>query len=115
MTKTLIILIGLSLTAPTVFSQTAKAPFVSKVWVADLGNGMYKNPVLNADYSDPDAIRVGDDFYLVSSSFEDVPGLPILHSKDLVNWTIIGHALKRQPPFEYFSIPRHGVVVQLII
>lgn len=81
---------------------------VSKVWVADLGNGTYKNPVLNADYSDPDAIRVGNDFYLVSSSFEDIPGLPILHSNDLVNWTIIGHALLRQPPVEHFNIPRHG-------
>ncbi|EHQ26731.1 glycoside hydrolase family 43 [Mucilaginibacter paludis DSM 18603] len=82
--------------------------YVSKVWVADQGNGTYKNPVLNADYSDPDAIRVGDDFYLVSSSFEDMPGLPILHSKDLVNWTLIGHALLRQPPFDHFAKPRHG-------
>lgn len=81
---------------------------LSKVWVADNGNGTYKNPVLHADYSDPDAIRVGDDFYMTSSSFEDVPGLPILHSKDLVNWRLIGHALKRQPPFEHFSVPRHG-------
>ncbi|HEY4148329.1 MAG TPA: glycoside hydrolase 43 family protein [Chitinophagaceae bacterium] len=80
----------------------------SKVWMADNGDGTYKNPVLNADYSDPDAIRVGNDFYLVSSSFEAIPGLPILHSKDLVNWTIIGHALLRQPPFEHFSRPRHG-------
>ena len=47
---------------------------VSQVWVADLGNGMYKNPILHADYSDPDAIRVGNDFYMTSSSFEDVPG-----------------------------------------
>lgn len=85
-----------------------KKPYVSTVWVADNGDGTYKNPVLNADYSDPDAIRVGDDYYLVSSSFEDIPGLPILHSKDLVNWTIIGHALKRQPPFDHFSIPQHG-------
>ncbi|MEI6948378.1 glycoside hydrolase 43 family protein [Paraflavisolibacter sp. H34] len=84
------------------------APYISKVWVSDQGNGTYKNPVLDADYSDPDAVRVGDDFYLTSSSFEDVPGLPILHSKDLVNWTLIGHALKRQPPFEHFSLPRHG-------
>jgi beta-xylosidase len=83
-------------------------PYVSKVWVADQGNGTYKNPVLNADYSDPDAIRVGDDYYLVSSSFEDMPGLPVLHSKDLVNWQIIGHALLRQPPFDHFNIPRHG-------
>jgi beta-xylosidase len=81
---------------------------VSKVWVSDNGNGTYKNPIINADYSDPDAIRVGDDYYLVSSSFEDIPGLPILHSKDLVNWRIIGHALKKQPPFEHFSIPQHG-------
>ena len=88
--------------------QNKTIPFVSKVWVADKGNGTYQNPVLNADYSDPDAIRVGDDYYLVSSSFEAIPGLPILHSKDLVSWTIIGHALKRQPPFEHFSIPQHG-------
>lgn len=69
---------------------------------------MYKNPVLNADYSDPDAIRVGDDFYLISSNFEDIPGLPILHSKDLINWELIGHALKSQPPFVHFSKTQHG-------
>lgn len=82
--------------------------YISKVWVADNGDGTYKNPVLNADYSDPDAVRVGDDFYMVASSFEDVPGLPILHSKDLVNWSIIGHALSRLAPYDHFSIPRHG-------
>jgi beta-xylosidase len=81
---------------------------VSKVWVSDLGNGNYKNPVINADYSDPDVIRVGNDFYMISSSFDAVPGLPVLHSRDLVNWTIIGHALKRQPPFEHFSKTQHG-------
>jgi len=81
---------------------------VSKVWVADNGNGTFKNPVLNADYSDPDAIRVGSDFYMVASSFDAVPGLPILHSKDLVNWTILNHALLRQPPFAHFSKTQHG-------
>lgn len=81
---------------------------VSKVWVADNGDGTYKNPVLHADYSDPDAVRVGDDYYMTASSFEDVPGLPILHSKDLVNWRLIGHALRRLPPYEHFSVPRHG-------
>lgn len=81
---------------------------VSETWIADQGNGMYKNPVLHADYSDPDAIRVGDDFYMTASSFEDVPGLPILHSKDLVNWKLIGHALPRLIPVEHFSVPRHG-------
>ncbi|ACU03368.1 glycoside hydrolase 43 family protein [Pedobacter heparinus] len=86
----------------------APAGYVSKVWVADQGDGTYKNPVLNADYSDPDAIRVGDDFYLIASSFDAVPGLPILHSKDLVNWKIIGHALKRQLPLDHFQKTQHG-------
>jgi len=80
----------------------------SKVWVGDNGDGTYKNPIINADYSDPDAIRVGDDYYLTSSSFEDIPGLPILHSKDLVNWSIIGHALQRLLPYDHFSKPQHG-------
>ncbi|WP_449304938.1 family 43 glycosylhydrolase [Pedobacter alpinus] len=81
---------------------------VSKVWSPDLGNGKYKNPILNADYSDPDAIRVGDDFYLISSSFNHAPGLPLLHSKDLVNWTIINHVLPQQKPYDVFSKVQHG-------
>jgi len=81
---------------------------ISKVWVSDLGNGSFKNPVLNADYSDPDAIRVGDDFYMISSSFDGVPGLPVLHSKDLVNWSLVSHALTRQPPYDHFSSVQHG-------
>ncbi|WP_231425657.1 glycoside hydrolase 43 family protein [Pedobacter sp. Leaf250] len=89
-------------------AQTPKPNYISKVWVADQGNGTFKNPVINADYSDPDAIRVGDDFYMIASSFDAIPGLPILHSKDLVNWKIIGHALKRQPPFEHFEKTQHG-------
>lgn len=101
--------LGLSFTGVTHAQTTAgKTPALSQVWVADNGDGTYKNPVLNADYSDPDAIRVGNDYYLIASSFDAVPGLPILHSKDLVNWTIIGHALKRQPPFEHFSKTQHG-------
>ncbi|QNL49266.1 glycoside hydrolase 43 family protein [Olivibacter sp. SDN3] len=83
-------------------------PYISKAWVADQGNGQYKNPILNADYSDPDVIRVDDDFYMTTSSFDAIPGLPILHSKDLVNWKIIGHALKRQQPFDHFSQTQHG-------
>lgn len=84
------------------------AQTISKVWVADNGDGTYKNPIIHADYSDPDAIRVGDDYYLISSSFNNIPGLPILHSKDLVNWTIIGHALQQQPPLDVFSKVQHG-------
>ena len=81
---------------------------ISKVWAPDLENGKYKNPIIFADYSDPDVCRKGEDYYLVSSSFDAVPGLPVLHSKDLVNWTIIGHALLRQPPYQHFSKPQHG-------
>ena len=81
---------------------------ISKVWVADNGDGTYTNPVLYADYSDPDAVRVGDDYYLTASSFNCVPGLPILHSCDLVNWELIGYALQKQPPFDVFDKVQHG-------
>ena len=74
----------------------------------DQGDGTYRNPVLFADYSDPDAIRVGQDYYLVSSSFNCAPGLPVLRSKDLVNWRIINHALPRLVPEEIFRVPQHG-------
>lgn len=87
---------------------TLQSQTISKVWVADNGDGTYKNPVINADYSDPDAIRVGDDYYMISSSFTHIPGLPILHSKDLVNWKLIGHALKKNVPEEHFNNVQHG-------
>lgn len=79
--------------------------FVATLFAAD---GAYTNPIIDADYSDPDVIRVGDDFYLTASSFNCVPGLPILHSRDLVNWKIIGHALQQQPPYDVFARPQHG-------
>ncbi len=80
------------------------------VWIPDNGDGTYKNPVIYADYSDPDAIRVGDDFYMISSSFGCFPGLPILRSHDLVNWTIIGHAVL-QYPYDEFNEPQHGMAI----
>lgn len=57
----------------------------------------YTNPVIHADYSDPDVIRVGEDYYLVASSFHFSPGLPVLQSKDLVHWKIAGHVLPALP------------------
>ncbi len=68
----------------------------------DQGNGTYINPILNADYSDPDVIRVGEDYYMVCSEFHFM-GMPVLHSKDLVNWTIIGRIydeFKFSPEFD---------------
>lgn len=81
---------------------------VSEVWVADMGNGKYRNPIINADYSDPDAIQVDGNYYMTASSFCNLPGLPILHSKDLVNWTIANYAVKTLEPADYFNSARHG-------
>ncbi len=68
----------------------------------------YRNPIIDADVPDPDAIRVGDRFYLVASSFHRSPGLPIFVSDDLVEWTRIGYALERSEPGGWFALPRHG-------
>ena len=77
------------------------------MWLADFGNGNYRNPILYADYSDPDAIRVGEDYFMVASSFSNSPALPILHSKDLVNWKVVNYCLKHIPEFRYNN-PLHG-------
>ncbi len=77
------------------------------VWTSDLGNGKYRNPVIFADYSDPDLIRTGDDYWMTASSFNCVPGLPILHSTDLVNWELVNYALPRMYDAA-FDAPSHG-------
>lgn len=76
-------------------------------WNGDLGDGTYRNPILYTDYSDPDVIRVGEDYYMVASSFCNSPGLPVLHSKDLVSWKVISYVVDRirEPGYE---IPQHG-------
>ena len=84
------------------------SPYVSKVWVADNGDGTYNNPILHADYSDPDVIGVKGEYYMTASSFNCVPGLPILHSIDLVNWELIGYALSKLPSTDVYSKPQHG-------
>jgi len=81
------------------------------VWIPDNGDGTYNNPIIYADYSDPDVVRTGEDFYMVSSSFNCVPGIPVFHSKDLVNWTLIGHVFNNQPPLDVYDEPGHGVGV----
>ena len=91
---------------PLLFFLAAAAS--DPVWSPDQGDGSYINPVLAGDYSDPDVVRVGGDYYLTASSFTNVPGLPILHSRDLVNWTIIGHALGRLEPEAHYRLPRRG-------
>lgn len=80
---------------------------MKKMWVADQGDGTYKNPILYTDYSDPDAIRVGDDYFMIASSFCNTPAIPVLHSKDLVNWKVISYVLERIP-FKDYEEPAHG-------
>ncbi|ROP49140.1 beta-xylosidase [Rathayibacter sp. PhB185] len=78
---------------------------------AEAARGTYTNPLLNEDWPDPDGIRVGADYYLVTSSFSTAPGLPVLHSRDLVNWRLLARALPTIEPAEHFALPRHGAGV----
>ena len=105
---------------------TLLAQYRSQVWSPDNGDGTYTNPVINADYSDPDVCVGGSlpltpsqggettDYYMTASSFQCVPGLPILHSTDLVNWKIIGYALKDrlyegdEALIEHYNTVQHG-------
>lgn len=106
MLKRTILTLLLSLCVCNSLAQTNSFP--SQVWRGDNGDGTYSNPIIHADYSDPDAIRVGEDFYMTASSFNAVPGLPILHSKDLVNWRIVNHVFRDQMPADVYAKPQHG-------
>ena len=105
----------LLLLAAIVLPALANAQYKSQVWSPDNGDGTYTNPVINADYSDPDVCvsPSGEDYYMTASSFQCTPGLPILHSRDLVNWEIVGYALKNLYEgdcklLEHFAKPQHG-------
>lgn len=101
------------LAASVIVPLSLSAQQISRSWNPDKGTH-YVNPVLNADYSDPDVCRVGDDYYMTSSSFACFPGLQILHSTDLVNWEIVGAALTDYPgpdwpeESQWKTIPQHG-------
>lgn len=84
----------------TALTLTAAAPAQepSKTWNPNVAGNKYRNPIIDADYSDPDVCRVGNDYYMTSSSFACFPGLQILHSTDLVNWQIVGTALTDDYP-----------------
>ena len=70
-------------------------PAATQTWTADNGDGTFTNPLFYDEFSDPDLIRVGDDYYLTGTTMHVMPGLPILHSRDLVNWKLIGYAFDR--------------------
>lgn len=95
MAPLLVILSALFVSPPLAAPAYADAPANFNDWTqwGDQGDGTYLNPVIPGDYSDIDAIRVGPDYYAISSTFQYSPGMTILHSNDLVNWTILGHAV----------------------
>jgi len=115
MRKTLVLAMGLGLLSLAPKAKVAPPPgptpavSVSKAWAPDNGDGTYKNPILHADYSDPDVIRVGKDYFMVASSFNSVPGIPILHSRDLVGWQVVGHVVRTLEPASLFDSPQHGM------
>ena len=90
------LLIGLFIVCKTTAQTT--------VWNPDNGNNTFTNPIMWGDYPDPDIIRVGDDFYFVSTSMHYVPGCPIVTSKDLVNWSFVSYAIDR-----YDEDPRYNL------
>ncbi len=81
------------LACSTLCSAQAQTP--NATWTADNSNGTFTNPLFYDEFSDPDMIRVGDDFYLTGTTMHAMPGLPILHSRDLVNWRFLGYASDR--------------------
>lgn len=108
MRRILALLIILSF-APLFWAQKNYA--TKNVWMPDNGDGTFTNPILWGDWADPDVIRVKDDFYLIGTSMQYVPGCPILHSKDLVNWEMAGYAIERYDEDERYDL-KNGSLYQ---
>ena len=105
MRRTLLILAGL---LPALLSAAAPVTFDwfeytgrDDVFATPLPAGHYRNPILAGFYPDPSICRVGDDYYLINSTFSYFPGIPVFHSRDLVNWTQLGHVIDRPPQLDY--------------
>jgi beta-xylosidase len=92
-TGLLLSLIGMTFCQAAVINDLAPAKWGDWPDWGDQGDGTYRNPVLPADFSDIDCIRVGSDYYAISSTMQFSPGMAVIHSKDLVNWQIIGHVV----------------------
>ncbi len=108
-----LVFIFLSITVGQAADQSQKWGYWP-MW-GDQGDGTYRNPVLPSDYSDIDCIRVGSDYYAISSTFQFSPGMVILHSKDLVNWSILGHVItdvtQIGPELNWDKMNRYGRAV----
>ena len=89
MNRAVALLLGLA------FFCGAPAGPLAGTWTADNGNGTYTNPLFYEEFSDPDIIRVGADYYMTGTTMHAMPGLAVLHSKDLVNWEFLGYAMDK--------------------
>ncbi|QIK80105.1 glycosyl hydrolase 43 family protein [Sphingomonas piscis] len=96
------------LASATVLAMAGLSAAQAQVWRSDQGDGTFRNPILYADYPDPDIIRVGEDFYFVSTTFANAPGVTLLHSRDLVNWKIVGHVVPRLDGSPKFDLEDGG-------
>ena len=88
-------------------SRVKGQTFIGKSWSADNGNGTYTNPLFYDEFSDPDIIRVGEDYYLAGTTMHSVPGLVVLHSRDLVNWEFSSYCFDRFDGSDDFNL-RNG-------
>jgi beta-xylosidase len=93
MKKRFVCILGLAMATLATAGSAAESRWGDWPRWGDQGDGSYRNPILPSDYSDPDCIRVGSDYYAISSTFQYSPGVVILHSKDLVNWRILSHVV----------------------
>ncbi|NZA25806.1 family 43 glycosylhydrolase [Luteimonas sp. SJ-92] len=84
---------GAAVPGPAAGAALERARGIEGQRQADLGDGTFLNPILAGDHPDPSVLRDGDDYYLTLSSFDAYPGLPLWHSRDLVNWQPVGHAI----------------------
>ncbi len=94
-------LLGCPVNAQT---KSQSMPVQTKSWSADNGNGTYTNPLFYDEFSDPDIIRVGEDYYLAGTTMHSVPGLVVLHSKDLVNWEFSSYCFDRFDDSDDFNL-----------
>ena len=108
MTRTLLTLLSFVACIAATHLQAQNPSAATKSWTADNGNGTFTNPLFYDEFSDPDILRVGDDYYLAGTTMHTVPGLVILHSKDLVNWENVAYCFDRFDfPEDRFALKNH--------
>ena len=117
MRKILLVFTLLSLLSPPLTGGGREGALLSRTWGqwdtwGEQPDGTYLNPIIPADFSDLDCIRVGDDYYAISSTMQYSPGMTILHSRDLVNWEIVGNAVSDltqiSPALGWQQMDRYG-------